>query len=353
MQILFVGNGNYRAQGARYYDITRRLINGFTRNGHNVYFLSDRDTSREGTIFRSRKLGVGHTNRVFLETCRNVAPDLIVLVHAFILRNESLLEARELLPEVKIIQANIDALFIHYNAARIALFAQACDATFVTTGGSILKEFTSGRGVASFIPNPVDPSIDWPRCHEHSDQPHDIFWAMGKSGTDDPDDPRFTLPIFLEQSAAVNIDYYGLNGRPILDGALFYKKIAEAKMGLNLSKVRHELREQASPELLYLYSSDRIAQYMGSGLLTFCQRGHALEEMFPENKEAVYFAGEEELLDKVLYYKLHDEERRAIARAGWEKSHHQLNERLVAQFMVEVAFRRQLSQSYAWPTQTY
>ena len=353
MQILVVGNGNYKGHGARYYDFTRKLINGFTRNGHNVYFMSDRDTSREGTIFRSRKLGAGYTNRVFLETCRNVRPDLIVLVHAFILHNESLLEAREMLPRAKIIQLNVDALFVHYNVTRIAGPAQVCDATFVTTGGSILKSFASPQGVACFIPNPVDPSMDWPRCHEHSDQPHDVFWAMGKSGTDDPEDPRFALPLFLERSNRVSIDYYGLNGRALIEGALFYQKISEAKMGLNLNKTRHEMRPIARTDSIYLYSSDRIAQYMGSGLLTFCQRGFALEELFVEDKEAVYFASKEELLDKVVYFKSHDDERRAIAGAGWEKSHRQLNERIVAQYVIEVAFRQPLSHSYAWPTQTY
>ena len=36
--------------------------------------------------------------------------------------------------------------------------------------------------------------------------------------------------------------------------------------------------------------------------------------------------------------------------AGWRKSHAQLNERLVARYIEEIAFRRPLSQAYIWPT---
>ena len=37
---------------------------------------------------------------------------------------------------------------------------------------------------------------------------------------------------------------------------------------------------------------------------------------FRENKEAVYFSSNEELLEKCNYYLLHEEERKAIAAAG-------------------------------------
>ena len=45
------GIGNFKHHGNFYYDVGRKLFNGLTRLGHNVYFLSDRDTSRAATIF--------------------------------------------------------------------------------------------------------------------------------------------------------------------------------------------------------------------------------------------------------------------------------------------------------------
>ena len=133
--------------------------------------------------------------------------------------------------------------------------------------------------------------------------------------------------------------------------------IAEnAKMGLNINRTYSEgdnYNPTTNPEELYLYSSDRISHYMGSGLLTLSTRDNKLEELFEEDKEMAFFSSKEELLEKVIYFKNHDDERKKIAQRGWEKSHNRLNERLVAKYMFEVAFRLPLSEDYAWPTETY
>ena len=92
---------------------------------------------------------------------------------------------------------------------------------------------------------------------------------------------------------------------------------------------------------------------MGSGLLTLTTRDNKLEELFEENKEIVFFSSKEELLEKVLYYKNHDDERREIAQHGWEKSHTCFNEKLVTKYIIERTFGMPLSERYAWPTQVY
>jgi len=92
---------------------------------------------------------------------------------------------------------------------------------------------------------------------------------------------------------------------------------------------------------------------MGSGLLTLSTRDNKLDELFEEDREMVFFSSKEELLEKIMYYKQHDTERKAVARQGWEKYHNCFNERIVAKYMLEVAFRLPLSEEYAWPTETY
>ena len=92
---------------------------------------------------------------------------------------------------------------------------------------------------------------------------------------------------------------------------------------------------------------------MGSGLLTLSTRNNKLEELFEENKEIVFFSTKEELLEKVIYFKNHDEERREIAKRGWEKSYACFNEKLVTKYIIERTFNMPLSEKYAWPTQIY
>jgi hypothetical protein len=354
MQILYVGNGNYKHRGARYYDAGRKLCNGFTRNGHNVYFLSDRDTARSATIFGSRKIGIRHCNKVFLDTCINFSPDLIVIGHADIISNASLEQARVLLPNVKIAQFNVDAIFNPHTVEQIAVKAALCDATFVTTGGSVLKKFSHAKGVAAYMPNPVDSSMEWPLCHERSDQEHDVFWACRAMKGSYEGDPRIELPLHLEKSGQVDIDYHGMNGKEPLYNASYYRHIANAKMGLNISNTCYRGNtDRAAPEDLYLYSSDRISHYMGSGLLTFTTHDNRLEELFAEDKELIFFSTKEELLEKVIYFKNHDNQRKQVARAGWEKSHLQLNDRLVAKYLIETTFRVPLTEPYVWPATTY
>ena len=41
--------------------------------------------------------------------------------------------------------------------------------------------------------------------------------------------------------------------------------------------------------------------------------------LFEEDKEAVYFSSNEELLEKCRYYLEHEDERKAIAEAGWKR----------------------------------
>ena len=358
MRILFVADGNLKHRGARYHFTYKRLFNGFIRNNHNVYFLSDTDTSRSGNIFRSSKLGRGYCNNVFIDTCYNFRPDMIVFDKGDIIKNESLKNVKSFLPEVKIIQYNVDGMFSRHNINILKRNIFYMDATFITTAGSILKTLSHSNGLVSFMPNPVDMSIDFPRCHERSDQKYDVFWSMRKveKSRKHEKNPRIEFPLFIEKSGKVKIDYYGLKGKPELWSIKYYEAIENAKMGLNISHSylgADNVRYKSTEEELYLYSSDRISHYMGSGLLTLTTRDNKLEELFKENKEIVFFSSKEELLEKVLYYKNHDDERREIAQHGWEKSHTFFNEKLVTKYIIETTFGLPLSESYAWPTQTY
>jgi hypothetical protein len=354
MLVLLVANGNYKFRGQRYYSVERLIENGLVRNGHHVYFFSDRDTARASNLIASSRLGASACNRVFVDTCRNLAPDLIVFGHADLITRASLQQVRALLPDVRMAQFNVDPLFRSANVAAIAEKTDLMDATFVTTGGDILRQFAGRRSLVAFIPNPVDASVQTPRCHERSDQPNDVFFAARPIQAPLADDPRAAIPAFIEASGRVRIDYYGVNGRPQLYGRSHFRQIESARIGLNISSVREKPSDPRGSEAeLYLYSSDRIAHYLGSGLMVCTTRDNHLEDLFAEDREMVFFSSQEELLDKLVYYKTHDNARRQIAAAGYHRAHRYFNERLVAKFIVEHTFRSPLSESYAWPTQAY
>jgi hypothetical protein len=349
MRVLFVANFGERYFGERYYTVERKLANGFTRNGHHVYTFSDRDVARQATLFRSSRAGRGAANARFLETARAFQPEMIVLTHSSLIETAAFADAKRLASKPRLAQICVDPLFRIVNVDFLKDRARAVDATFVTTAGAALARFSSSNNVSSYMPNPVDGSIESLRGFERSDQAFDIFFAANASG-DSPGDPRRTVPRLIAETGEATIDHRGFDGRPPAFGSEYFRALEDARMALNINSDRAETAKTRAPaEELYLYNSDRVSQLMGCGLLTLSFRVNHLTELFEEDREMVFADSPEEMRDAALRFKRDDARRRAIAEAGWRKSHESLNERLVASYIEEVTFRRALSRSYLWP----
>ena len=350
MRVLLVGNAGERYFGDRFYIVERKLANGFTRNGHLLHFFSDRDVARNGTLFRSSRAGRGVANARFLEVVQKFRPELIVITHSSLISTANLGEAKRLASGLRLAQVCVDPLFRAVNVDFLKDRARVVDATFVTTAGAALAQFSSATNVSSYIPNPIDASIETARGFERGDQAFDVFFAANAGG-DRLDDWRRTTPRLIADSGTVAVDYHGFDGRPPLFGAEYFRKLEDSRMGLNINSDRAEsARSRAPADQLYLYNSDRISHLMGSGLLTLSFRVNQLMELFEEDKEMAFADSPEEMRDAALRFKRDDGRRRRIAEAGWRKSHAHLNERLVARYIEEITFRRPLSQDYIWPT---
>ena len=353
MRVLVVANFGERYFGERFYIVERKLANGFTRNGHLSYLFSDRDVARTGTIFRSSRAGRKVANARFLEVVRNLEPDLIVVAHSSPITTETLAESKRAGVGARIAQVCVDPLFRGVNVEFLADRAKVVDATFVTTAGAALARFKSATNVSSYIPNPVDSSIETLRGFERRDQSFDVFFAANAAG-DRPGDARRTTPRLIAESGGATINYHGFGGRPGVYGSAYFHALANSRMALNINSDRAERAATRAPEDdLYLYNSDRIAQLMGCGLLTLSYRVNRLMELFEPNEEMIFADTPEEMRDAVLRFKRDDSRRREIAEAGWLKSHERFNERVVARYIEEVAFRRPLSQPYLWPTKLW
>lgn len=352
MRILHVSHQQLKYLGARNYFFPVRINNGFIRNNHEVYWFSDRDVARCSNIFGTRKMGVKASNRKLLEVCRNFQPDVIALSSADIIQPETLAEARRLLPNVAIFQYYIDPLFYESNLRNARSKAEVVDWTFVTTAGPILSQVAGSRSRVAFIPNPVDSSLDTHRCHERTDQPHDVFFAGHLDKRLDPTDLRGRAhELISERLPQVRAAIYGHGHNKSLFGADFMRALGEAKIGLNFSQRVPGVVSGPGGEL-YLYSSDRIGLYQGNGLLVFSTREFSLAELYGEDA-IVEVEGADDFIDKLRFYTENDSERQRIARNGYELGHREFNERLVSQYMVEVTTARAFSHPYRWPTSSF
>ena len=65
----------------------------------------------------------------------------------------------------------------------------------------------------------------------------------------------------------------------------------------------------------------------------------------------VFYDSNNDLIEKIAHFLLHEEERYKIAKNGWKKAHRELNERLATQYIEDVLLRKKFSHSYIWPTE--
>ena len=108
-------------------------------------------------------------------------------------------------------------------------------------------------------------------------------------------------------------------------------------MGLNLSR----------GEPLKYYSSDRICQLFGNGLLTFIDKKTKLDNFF-SSKEDILDKDISDLIEKILKYKKDNKERKLIAKNGKLKYMKYLNSNLVSQFIIDQIFDFKSKYNYIW-----
>ena len=341
LKILHVTNFNERHNGRLFYNTGRRLNNGFLRLNHSVLEFSDRDIV---SYYRSLKdlKGSKRLNKKLIEVISNYLPDLVVLGHADLISNETLDYIKKIYPNIKIVQWFLDRMDAEWkiNRSRFENKFNFTDANFCTTSPEVLN--FDRRKKIYYIPNPVDESFETLNVFEKKTFSRDLFFAMShgvhrgilKKGKFDVRENfinrlRNLLP-------NVKFDLYGMNDRQPIWADQYLKSIADSKMALNLS--------QGNP--VKYYSSDRISQMVGNGLLTFVDKKTKLNDFF-SNKEIVFYESAKDLAEKINKYNTNDKERIKIAKAGKKKYFKYFNSTLVAKYIIDKTFENS-TKNYYW-----
>ncbi len=76
----------------------------------------------------------------------------------------------------------------------------------------------------------------------------------------------------------------------------------------------------AVPDFRVKQIKGRVFQVCMAGGFMLTEYAPGIERYFEIDKEIVCFHNTEEMIDKIVYYLNHDEERRAIAQAGWKRA---------------------------------
>jgi len=336
LRILHVTNFNERHDGRLFFNTGRRLNNGFIRLGHSVLEFSDRDIIKHYKGIKDYS-GATTLNEKLINTVYNYKPDLLVLGHADLINYKTLDYLKDNYKNLKIAQWFLDPLVKNgpdydKNKSRILDKIEFTDANFITTSPDVLK-FLPKNKKCLFMPNPTDPSFEVLNNFNNDSCSMDVFFALShgvhrgilKKGKHD--ERADFVNRLVEVTPNVKFDLYGINNVQPIWADSFLKSISNAKMGVNLSR--------GNP--IKYYSSDRITQLIGNGLLTFIHKDTHYNNFFAQD-EVVFYSNLSSLSEKIQKFSRDDFLRKKIAKKGKLKYMKYFNSRIVADFIIKNTF---------------
>jgi len=343
LKIMHITNFNERFNGRLHYNTGRRINNGFIRLGHNVLSISDRDILHNNKTLTDLK-GLTNLQNKILDTYDNFKPDLIMLGHADRVSLLTLEKMKNQDKNLKISQWFLDPLSKYgpdhlNNSKRILDKIEILDKTFLTTDpGSLSLKIPN----AHFIPNPCDESFEVLENYKNKCE-FDVFFAMshgvhrGELKKGKIDNREYFINDLIKKNYNIKFDVYGMNNVQPIWGEQFLKRISNCYMGINLSRGKP----------IKYYSSDRIAQLLGNGLLTFINKKTYLSDFFT-NKEMVFYKDIDDLSYKINKYKKDIRIGKKIARLGKKKYFKYFNSSTVSDFMISKIFNKKTQKSILW-----
>ncbi len=336
IRILHVTNFNERHDGRLFFNTGRRLNNGFIRLGHSVLEFSDRDIVKHYKNLKDYT-GSKALNQKLVNTVYNYKPDMLIFGHADLVKDKTLCYLKDNYKNLKIAQWFLDPLIedgpdFNKNKSRMLDKIEYTDANFLTTSPDVLN-FLPKKKRCLFMPNPTDPSFEVLNNYANDHCSTDVFFALShgvhrgilKRGK--YDERTDFVNKLVEITPNVKFDLYGINNIQPIWADSFLKSISNAKMGVNLSR--------GNP--IKYYSSDRITQLIGNGLLTFIHENTHYNNFF-ENDELIFYSNLNNLSEKIQKFAKDDSTRKKIAKKGKAKYMKYFNSTIVAEYIINNTF---------------
>ena len=343
IKIMHITNFNERFNGRLHYNTGRRLNNGFIRNGHNVLSISDRDVLHNNKSIKDFN-GQDALDNKIIDSFNHLKPDLVILGHADRVNQDTLLRLKQFNKNLKIAQWFLDPLSKYgpdheNNKKRILNNVEIIDNSFLTTDPNSLSFKIPN---SYFMPNPCDEAFETLSNYE-KDCNFDVFFAMShgvhrgglKAGKND--DRELFINKLIKLNHKLKFDVYGMNNVQPIWADNFIYKISNSYMGLNLSRGKP----------IKYYSSDRLVQLMGNGLLTFVDKKTQLNDFF-DNNELIFYKDIHDLSYKLNKYKKDTLNGKKIARRGKKKYFKHFNSNIISDYIIAKTFDVKSKYDFIW-----
>jgi hypothetical protein len=254
------------------------------------------------------------------------------------IKNETIKAIRASLPGLVVIHCNNDPLFVPENLQHIQHREEVVDAMYVSTGvPDLVKHVNTKRVALRYMCNPVDVSIERFNTSllRSEDLENDVIFC---SNTDKYTSRMADIAWLKDQTSSfLRWKTPGGFGSAPLWGTEYDQLLSRTKMGINSNR----------QEGYFWYSSARIAQMGGNGILCLTHDSGALQSLYPE-ETLVYFSQREELAKQLRAFHEDDAMRRHYASRTHDVMHREFSSRLNAQYILETALGLPLSHDYLW-----
>ena len=289
-KILHISNFNEK-NNQRLFNISiaSKLTNGLIRNNCDVINFSYRN-------YLSQKVFSNLDNDI-LDISNNYKPDMILLGHNNILKTKTMELLKNKKTKIALWYEDHVANYGPNWKSNLNLIEKnhfLIDEYFITTHPSVIKSVIKKNKI-HFLPIPVDKNIENLKIYENKYRYKDLFFALshgvnfGGLRSSSNDEREIFLKKLLDKGKGINFHILGINNDKPKWNYDFFKEIMICKMSLNLSRGKP----------LKYASSNRIASYMGNGILTFVNEKVKFQELF-SNKEMVFYKDEDDLVTKIL-----------------------------------------------------
>ena len=337
-RILHISNFNEKNNHRLFnISIASKLSNGFIRNNCDVINFSYRN-------YLSNNL-FPKLDKDIIEISKNYKPDLILLGHNNILNKNTLETIKD--KKTKIGLWYEDHV-VNYgpnwqnNLNLVEKNHKLIDKYFITTHPSVIKTKIN-RNKLNYLPIPVDPNIENLKIYNNKHRYKDLFFALshgvnyGKLRNKSNDEREIFLNNILNKNNQIKFHILGINKDTPKWNFDFYKEISYCKMALNLSRGKP----------LKFATSNRIASYIGNGILTFIDEKVQFQKLF-NSDELITYKNENDLIEKILDLKDDLEKINKISKKGKDKYFKIFNNSIVADSITSVALETSPKYNYVW-----
>jgi len=337
-KILHISNFNEK-NNQRLFNISiaSKISNGLTRNKCDVINFSYRN-------YLSQKF-FPKLDRDIIEVVGNYKPDLIILGHNNILERKSLLKFKD--KKIKTTLWYEDHVSYYgpsweSNLKLIEKNNDLIDKYFITTHPDVIKTKINKKKI-NFLPIPVDENIENLNIYKHKHRYKDLFFALshgvnfGGLRNRTKDEREFFLRNLVKYEDKIKFHILGINNDPPKWNYDLYKEMLICKMSLNLSRGKP----------LKYASSNRVASYMGNGILTFIDERVKYQDFFNKN-QMLFYKNENDLVEQILDIKDDIQKINKISKNGKKRYFELFNNLIISDYIVSNALGAAPKYKYAW-----